>query len=115
MKYVYLSLKRTHKNDDWFCFWRPEGAGYTMLVDDVGIYDEPYDYNPGSEGIPSTQTIFHSTFEKYVITVQWEGREVKVVPNNAETRKIFQVDQNNLHASHKYNLGKWHEIQKSNG
>lgn len=107
MKYIYLSLKRTHKNDDWFCFWRPNSAGYTMFVHDAGEYDTPYD---GDTNPPSVKTIKLSEFEQHVITVHWAGKQIRVVPNREEVRRALGILPSDLHASHKYPVGPWKQL-----
>lgn len=103
MEYVYLSLKRTHKNDDWFCFWGPNGAGYTYLFDQAGIYKETYE---GDDHYPvSTIAVRNDLVSKYAILIKWENKKVLVVPNCDETRKEFGIDKKDLHAAHKFAPG----------
>lgn len=92
MKYILISLKRTRFDDQFFCFWRENNAGYTQNLNDAGIYTEIIkDYHNSDITLPVlVNSNTYNNLIKFEATNEWEDGEIYVL-NNEYNRDILGV------------------------
>lgn len=91
MKYAIISLKWTHKDDDFITFWRHESKGYAWYKIWIGKYSYTKAVvNEADKIIPYPK--LKPLWTKIFI----EGHERKVILNTLENRKALGITKKDL-------------------
>ena len=94
MKYI-ISTKWTHRNDAFITLWRPDNNGYCWYQAWAGKYDiaswskvdrEHYD------NCHSTIAIDCEIIDNLFVTVKFDNRIEKILPNTDEVLEILNID-----------------------
>lgn len=96
--YFLLSLRRTHKNDEWFSFWRPLSSGYAWFQHLTGLYSqETAEKNNDENAIMVCSDLISDKWQE----IEYGGKKVKILPNNDEIRKLLGINKSQLICKHK--------------
>ena len=88
-KFLILSLKWTHRNSNWFTFWRTNSNGYCWFKDWCGLYEKEEDDS-------HTKYIDSTLVENDWIKIEYEGKEHLVLPNTSAIRKKLGITKDDL-------------------
>ncbi|MAO66222.1 MAG: hypothetical protein CL666_14600 [Balneola sp.] len=88
MKYALLSLRWTHKNDDFITFWRHDAKGYCWFKAWMGRYSIVRSAQHSSD---RTKRVSFEVLEPFWQEVSYEGKIRYVIPNTAEVREVMGI------------------------
>jgi len=96
MKYYLFSVKWTYRGDFALKFWGRNSSGYSMLKDNIGLYDKKEAFTIASTGhgsaFPIPQEIVDKLWTKVVYEPQYSPQEGFIVISNSYTRGILKID-----------------------
>ena len=88
--YHIVSLKWTHKSDDWITFYRHNSNGYCWRKDWTGEFE-----NPNVDGYNEIKIEVDKLKDLWVKDL-YDGEEILVIPNNRRVRDILDIKVKNL-------------------
>ena len=89
-QYHIVSLKWTHKSDDWITFYRHNSCGYCWRKDWVGEFESPNvdNYNEIRIEVEKLKNLW--------VKDHYEDVEILVIPNTKTVRKALGITTKDL-------------------
>lgn len=93
VKYNYIiSKKWTGRKDAFITLWRPNSAGYCFSQECAGKYEaQKVESHPEHYHHPLNAVADESTVNPLFVKVMYDNREIHVVPNTAQNRKLLGI------------------------
>lgn len=88
-KFIYVSLKWTHKNDNCFTLWRSKSSGYCWFKSWAGLYDKPV----SDEHIVSVPV---EAIKDQWVLIEYDGYVWRGLPNTESVREILGIKKKDL-------------------